>query len=233
MCWKLETACSRRGNRKSLLSATPGSLQVHEQALWRVGEEARRHRSCKDLMSFCMYRVFTAGDDILRSVLGCVPPPALYKTQELPGLSPLLGGFLSATVIISVMSQIPFCGPSGVDHFFCDFTPLLELSHTGTVTLMFFAAMTCFLDPILPFLFTWSSCVHQSCHPEERLPSGAGRQKDFSTGSSCLTSATLFYDTLILGCVMPRRTFLREVDKAPYLHHPHIPVQSSHLQPVD
>ena len=91
-------------------------------------------------------------------------------------LSPLLGGFLSATVIISVMSQIPFCGPSGVDHFFCDFTPLLELSHTGTVTLMLFAVMTCFLDPILPFLFTWSSCVHQSCHPEEHLPSGAGRK---------------------------------------------------------
>ncbi|XP_052635609.1 olfactory receptor 6P1-like [Harpia harpyja] len=131
--------------------------------------------------SFCKYRVFTAGDYILRSVLGCVTHPALCRTQELPGLSPLLGGFLSSTVIISVMSQIQFCGPSGVDHFFCDFTPLLELSHTDTVTLMLFAVMTCFLVPTLPFLFTWSSCVHQSCHPEEHLPSGAGRQKDFST----------------------------------------------------
>jgi len=52
--------------------------------------------------------------------------------------APLLGVFLSSTVIISVMSQVQFRGPSGVDHFFCEFTPLLELSHSDTKTLLLF-----------------------------------------------------------------------------------------------
>ncbi|KAK4806455.1 hypothetical protein QYF61_013948 [Mycteria americana] len=73
--------------------------------------------------------------------------------------APWLGGFLATTVIISVMSQREFCGPTGVDHFFCEFTPLLELSHSDTMTLMLLPFRTCFLDPVLPFLFTWASCA--------------------------------------------------------------------------
>ncbi|KAK4806480.1 hypothetical protein QYF61_013973 [Mycteria americana] len=132
--------------------------------------------------------------------------------------APWLGGFLATTVIISVMSQREFCGLTGVDHFFCEFTPLLELSHSDT-NLLFRS------HPPLP-VHMGILCMHQSCSAGADLPSSMRRQKAFSTCSSQPTSATVFYDTLILGCMLPRTAVLREFGKAHFLHHPQAPAQS-------
>ena len=66
-----------------------------------------------------------------------------------------LGGFLSSTEMVLVVTQIQCCGPSGEDRFFYDFTSLLELSRHDTMTLILFPFLTCILEPILFFLFVW------------------------------------------------------------------------------
>ncbi|KYO36117.1 hypothetical protein Y1Q_0013151 [Alligator mississippiensis] len=50
-------------------------------------------------------------------------------------------GLLVLTMTVSLISTLTFCGPNKIDHFFCDLTPLLQLSCTDThlVRLVIFA----------------------------------------------------------------------------------------------
>ncbi|KAK4806448.1 hypothetical protein QYF61_013941 [Mycteria americana] len=56
-------------------------------------------------------------------------------------------------------------------------------------------------------------CMHHSCSAGADLPSSMRRQKAFSTCSSQLTSATVFYDTLILGAGIVRSRSSRMVSE--------------------
>ncbi|CAM4645996.1 unnamed protein product, partial [Caretta caretta] len=39
-----------------------------------------------------------------------------------------ISGFLGSTMMTFLVSQLTFCGPNEIDHFFCDFTPMIKLS---------------------------------------------------------------------------------------------------------
>jgi len=117
-----------------------------------------------------------------------------------------------------------FCGPSGADHFFCHFTPLLELSRRDTVTLTLFPFLPCVLELIL-------LPVHMVILHGHQI--SVGRQKAFCSCSSHLTGGTAFYDTLIPVGLMPRTPFLRQYDKTLFPHRPHSPAPSPHPQPED
>ncbi|KFP89445.1 Olfactory receptor 1020, partial [Apaloderma vittatum] len=121
-------------------------------------------------------------------------------------------GLLVSTVLTSFLPQLQFCGPRTIDHFFCDFTPLLELAcgHTSTATLVAF--IFGFLDVVFPFLFTLASyvCIIAAIL---RIPSNVGRQKAFSTCSSHLTVVTVFYGSLFVVYVVPRTAPLRQLSK--------------------
>ncbi|XP_067173100.1 olfactory receptor 5B21-like [Apteryx mantelli] len=123
-----------------------------------------------------------------------------------------LGGFLSCTVVTSFLSNLRFCGPKAVDHFFCDLTPLLELACSDTRVITVVSFILCFIDIIFPFLFTLASyvCIIAAIL---RIPSSVGRQKAFSTCSSHLTVITVFYGTLIIVYLIPRTAPLRQLNK--------------------
>ncbi|NXN64531.1 OLF5 protein, partial [Himantopus himantopus] len=69
------------------------------------------------------------------------------------------------------------------------------------------------LDAVFPFLFTLASyvCIIAAIL---RIPSSISRQKAFSTCSSHLILITIFYGTLILVYMVPRRASLRQLNKA-------------------
>lgn len=123
-----------------------------------------------------------------------------------------LGGSLLLLVVTVVFSQLQFCGPKSIDHFFCEFSPLLELACSNTRVFTLVVFIFAFLDLICPFLFTLASyvCIIAAIL---RIPSSTGRRKAFSTCSSHLTIVTVFYGTLFVVYMLPRTAPLRQLNK--------------------
>ncbi|XP_067417468.1 olfactory receptor 6F1-like [Emydura macquarii macquarii] len=123
-----------------------------------------------------------------------------------------LSGFAVGTITTCWVSQQIFCGPNKIDHFFCDYTPLIKLSCSDTtqMVLVFFLISCIFVLP--PFLLTLISytCIISAIL---RIPSSTGRQKAFSTCSSHLIMVTVFYGTLIIVYVLPDTAALRDLNK--------------------
>ncbi|CAM5097931.1 unnamed protein product, partial [Natator depressus] len=123
-----------------------------------------------------------------------------------------LNGFLALTILVLFLSQLIFCGPNEIDHFYCDAIPLIELSCSDThqVTLMDFILACVFTLP--PFLLTLTSymCIIATIL---RIPSTTGRQKAFSTCSSHLIVVTIFYGTIMIVYMLPKRDTLRDLNK--------------------
>ncbi|XP_024076088.2 olfactory receptor 6N1-like [Terrapene carolina triunguis] len=123
-----------------------------------------------------------------------------------------LNGCLAVIILISFLSQLLFCGPNEIDHFYCDSIPLMELSCSDThqVILLDFIIVSVFTLP--PFLLTLTSyvCIIATIL---RLPSITGRQKAFSTCSSHLIVVTIFYGTIMIVYMLPKRDTLRDLNK--------------------
>ncbi|XP_062992643.1 olfactory receptor 5AP2-like [Elgaria multicarinata webbii] len=115
-------------------------------------------------------------------------------------------------IIISLVSQLPFCGPNEIDHFFCDLAPLLQLSCSDTSHVALLALIFGSIDILPPFILTISSyvCIITAIL---RIPSTTGRQKAFATCSSHLIVVTIFYGTLMIVYILPNTNGLRDLKK--------------------
>nr|XP_056720567.1 olfactory receptor 6F1-like [Euleptes europaea] len=123
-----------------------------------------------------------------------------------------MGGWLAITITTSFMSQLIYCGANEMDHFFCDFAPLVNLScsNTRTVTVLsFILSSVCAFPPFFLTLATYV-CIITSIL---QIPSASGRQKAFSTCSSHLLVVIIFYGTLIVVYVLPNSSTLRDLNK--------------------
>ncbi|XP_063785598.1 olfactory receptor 6B1-like [Pseudophryne corroboree] len=93
------------------------------------------------------------------------------------------------------LSKLWFCGPHVIDHFFCDITPLLELSCSDTYVAELVPNLLSIPLVIIPFLIIIISYVY-IVSTILRIPSLTGRHKAFSTCSSHLVIVCLFYGAL-------------------------------------
>ncbi|NXA33213.1 O11A1 protein, partial [Eudromia elegans] len=114
-----------------------------------------------------------------------------------------ISGFTISFIIILFMLQITFCDHSEIDHFFCDFTPMIKCACSNTFLIEIVTSLMAAACTVLPFLFTITSYVLIGI-AVLRIPSATGKQKAFSTCSSHLTVVTLFYITLILVYMLPK-----------------------------
>ncbi|CAM4653937.1 unnamed protein product [Caretta caretta] len=123
-----------------------------------------------------------------------------------------ISGFLPCTIVMCFMSQLIFCGPNVMDHFFCDLTPMLKLSCSDTSQMMLVLYIFSFPDAVSPFLLTLTSyiCIISTML---RIPSTTGRQKAFSTCFSHLIVVTLFYGTIMIVYTLPKSSNLRALNK--------------------
>uniref|UniRef100_A0A674IZE4 Olfactory receptor n=1 Tax=Terrapene triunguis TaxID=2587831 RepID=A0A674IZE4_9SAUR len=123
-----------------------------------------------------------------------------------------ISGFLSGIVSTLSMCQLIFCGPNEIDHFFCDFVPMMKLT-CSDIHLMKVLASTLFLIfSLIPFLLTVTSYIYIILTILS-IPSTTGRKKAFSTCSSHLIVVTLFYGTITVVYMFPATHRLKDLSK--------------------
>ncbi|XP_029435920.1 olfactory receptor 1F1-like [Rhinatrema bivittatum] len=103
---------------------------------------------------------------------------------------------------ILVISQFSFCDSNVINHFFCDFKALLELSCTDTSDIQPLTYGASVFAVFIPFLLTLASYVF-IISTILRIRSTEGKIKAFSTCSSHLTVLILSYETVIGVYVLP------------------------------
>lgn len=121
-------------------------------------------------------------------------------------------GIVASAFTTLFASKLTFCGPNEIDHFFCDYAPLLKLSCSDTQQtelVMTILGSICTMPPLLLTLASYACIIVTIL----RIPSDSGRSKAFSTCSSHLIVVTIFYGTLIIVYIMPKTKGLRDLNK--------------------
>uniref|UniRef100_A0A8D2AUA8 G-protein coupled receptors family 1 profile domain-containing protein n=1 Tax=Sciurus vulgaris TaxID=55149 RepID=A0A8D2AUA8_SCIVU len=113
-------------------------------------------------------------------------------------------GFLFMLVPVVMLSQLSFCGPNVIPHFFCDFGPLTNLScsETSSIEILFFnLALFVLCSSLVITIIAYSNIVVTIM----RLPSARERQRAFSTCSSHLMVLSLMYGSCVFIYVKPKQ----------------------------
>ncbi|XP_077317177.1 olfactory receptor 11L1-like [Lithobates pipiens] len=120
--------------------------------------------------------------------------------------------FTSLSITLIMITQLQFCGPKIIDHYFCDFAPILELSCSDTYAVEIETFIITSSVALFPFLFVIGTyiCIITTIL---NIPSSTGRWKSFSTCSSHLATVCTYYGTLISLYAIPTHTFSRTVSK--------------------
>ncbi|XP_072006502.1 olfactory receptor 10A7-like [Engystomops pustulosus] len=113
----------------------------------------------------------------------------------------LVGFCITLNFILSTL-MLNFCGPNIIDHFFCDFIPILELScsdpHIVRMEIIL-SSIIVILIPLTIIIFSYIKIIITIL----RIPSSTGRQKAFSTCSSHLIVVSIFFWSLFGVYVLP------------------------------
>ncbi|KAM3924564.1 olfactory receptor 10A7-like [Leptodactylus fuscus] len=120
------------------------------------------------------------------------------------GVSSWLVAFGIMSLLFITILMLNFCGHNIIDHFFCDFVPILELSCSDTYNLQMevsFLGIPLILFPIIVIISSYAKIIATTL----RIPSSTGRQKAFSTCSSHLIVVSIFYWTMFGVYVLPIR----------------------------
>ncbi|XP_044840769.1 olfactory receptor 11A1-like [Mauremys mutica] len=123
-----------------------------------------------------------------------------------------MSGFLAMIIVIILMSQLTFCGPTEINSFFCDFIPVIKLSCSDLHVLKVVAFICSSVFSVIPFILSLTSyiCIIITIL---RIPSTTGKQKAFSTCSSHLIVVTIYYGTLIIAYMLTKTDTLRNLNK--------------------
>ncbi|XP_069486156.1 olfactory receptor-like protein COR4 [Ambystoma mexicanum] len=122
-----------------------------------------------------------------------------------------VGAFVNASVHLSLMLRLSFCGSIEIQHFFCDFPPLLHLSCTEThINRIVLFVLPCMMGmfSILLIIISYASIFNTILS----MRSNAGKLRAFSTCSSHFTAMTLFYGTAFFIYLRPSDSYFREQD---------------------
>ncbi|CAM5154268.1 unnamed protein product [Eretmochelys imbricata] len=128
----------------------------------------------------------------------------------------VLGSWVGSFTVISLrmllISTLRFCGPNVINHFFCDNSPLFQLSCTDTSAvkrvdsiLMSTLVLTSLCLTMLSYMSIFFSIL--------QMPMAIGRQKAFDTCGSHLTALTIAYGSCIVLYARPSGSFSLDVNK--------------------
>ncbi|OCT90807.1 hypothetical protein XELAEV_18019424mg [Xenopus laevis] len=110
--------------------------------------------------------------------------------------------FVIELIPMNLIRTLQFCDKNTINHFFCDFFPLAELSCSDTFLFQIVAFLLSVPIIFMPLILITGSyiCI---AHAIRKIVSNIGRQKAFSTCSSHLAVVSIFYGTLTAIYVVP------------------------------
>ncbi|XP_060990338.1 olfactory receptor 5P6-like [Dama dama] len=123
-----------------------------------------------------------------------------------------IGGFFNASSFIISFYLLHFCGPHRVNHFYCDFAPLVELSCSDIsipAVVPSFTSGSIIVVTVTVIVVSYIYILITIL----RMHSTEGRHKAFSTCTSHLTAVTLFYGTITFIYVMPKSSYSTDQNK--------------------
>ncbi|XP_015994648.2 olfactory receptor 502-like [Rousettus aegyptiacus] len=144
--------------------------------------------------------------------------PLLYSTKMSTQVCVQLlivayvGGFLNASSFTMSFYFLIFCGPNQVNHFFCDFAPLLELSCSDSRIPAVLPSLTAG-SLIVVTAFVIATSYIYILTTVLKMHSNKGYHKAFSTCSAHLTAVTLYYGTITLIYMMPKSSYSTDQNK--------------------
>ncbi|NXC15946.1 OR4S2 protein, partial [Corythaeola cristata] len=114
------------------------------------------------------------------------------------------GGFVHSIVQTLLTTQLPFCGPNKIDHYFCDVHPLLQLACTDTYAIGIIVVansgmitLSCFFILVTSYVVILVSLKSQTSE---------GRHKALSTCGSHITVVILFFGPCTFIYIRPSST---------------------------
>ncbi|XP_051017817.1 olfactory receptor 5-like [Acomys russatus] len=124
--------------------------------------------------------------------------PLLMRPQICWGLalSSWVGGLLVSVVKTTCIASLSYCGPNVLNHFFCDVSPLLNLSCTHvalTELIDFILAIVIFCGSLLIAIASYMAIGRVLI----RMPSAAASHKALSTCASHLLVMGIFYSVVL------------------------------------
>ncbi|XP_029437388.1 olfactory receptor 6N1-like [Rhinatrema bivittatum] len=175
------------------------------------------------IVQFYFLFVFGATENLLLAVMAYDRYVAICRPLHYPTImtskacsmlasTAWLGGILAPALPALWISSLVFCSPNEIDHFCCDFAPLLKLSCTDTSTkeltflvLAWVLILGCFLLIMASYGLIIFSIL--------RIPSTEGQKKAFSTCASHLTVVGIFYGTVMFMYIRPTSRTRFHLDK--------------------
>ncbi|XP_072478316.1 olfactory receptor 5P80-like [Notamacropus eugenii] len=167
--------------------------------------------------------IFGAAECFLLAVMAydryvAICNPLLYSTHMSTRVCTLLiitsyvGGCVNGWSFAGCLLNLSFCGPNKINHFFCDYSPLLKLSCShgplfeiipsfcaGSIIIVAVSIIT------VSYVYILFSIL--------KIRSIEGRSKAFSTCSSHFTGVILYFGTVSFIYVMPKSIYSTDQNK--------------------
>ncbi|XP_039316190.1 olfactory receptor 6Y1 isoform X1 [Saimiri boliviensis] len=121
-------------------------------------------------------------------------------------------GLMTAMIKMVFIAQLYYCGTPQINHYFCDISPLLNISceDSARAELVDFSlALMVIAIPLCVVVASYAAILATIL----RIPSAQGRQKAFSTCASHLTIVILFYSTTLFTYARPKLMYAYNSNK--------------------
>ncbi|XP_036619795.1 olfactory receptor 480-like [Trichosurus vulpecula] len=172
---------------------------------------------------FCFAATFGSAECFLLAVMAydryvAICNPLLYSTNMSTAVCTLLlitsylFSCINAWIFTGCLLNRSFCGPNKINHFFCDYSPLLKLSRYQDDLAEILPALSGGSVLVITVLIIIVSYVY-ILFSVLKIRSTEGRSKAFSTCTSHLTAVTVFYGTLTFIYMMPKSSYSTDENK--------------------
>ncbi|XP_072478320.1 olfactory receptor 5p57-like [Notamacropus eugenii] len=150
--------------------------------------------------------------------------PLLYSIHMSTRVCTLLviishvGGCVNALSFTGCLLNLSFCGPNKINHFFCDYKPLLKLSCSHVPLFEILPSVSSGSIIVITVLIITVSYVY-ILFSVLKMRSIEGRSKAFSTCTSHLTAVTMFFGTIAFIYVLPESIHSTDQNKVVSVFH--------------